>query len=134
VGGDPNPVEHDDLFAAREVASEEGHQTSEPLRVGAAHEIPLVHALVGALGNPSLGPAVVRFDVARDFQGQVSLDVFDVSGRRVRSLVRGSIPPGFHQVTWDERSDSGTRVVTGVYFLRMKAAEFVANRKVVILR
>jgi hypothetical protein len=77
---------------------------------------------------------VVRFDVTRDFQGQVSLDVFDVSGRRVRTLIGGTVPPGCHQVTWDERTESGASVTTGVYFLRMKAGDFVATRKVVILR
>jgi hypothetical protein len=118
----------------REVATEEGHQTSEPLEVGDSNELPRTHGLVGALGNPSLGPAGVCFDVARGFQGRTTLEVFDVSGRRVTSLVGGQVPPGRHRVTWDRCTDSGEAVGPGVYFLRMKAGDFVATRKVVILR
>ena len=49
---------------------------------------------------------------------QVDISVYDVSGRKVRSLVNGFTAPGRHQLSWDGRSDEGVQVTPGVYFLR----------------
>lgn len=63
----------------------------------------------------------------------VRLEVFDVAGRRVRTLRTGNLPAGPHSVDWDRRDGSGRRVSAGVYRCRIKAGSFTANRSMVVL-
>lgn len=62
-----------------------------------------------------------------------ALEVFDAQGRVVRTLADGSFPAGFHSVVWDERDAFGTRVRPGVYFYRIVAGAFRAQRKMMML-
>jgi flagellar hook assembly protein FlgD len=49
---------------------------------------------------------------------RVEVGVFDVAGRQIRSLVRGTQSTGRYEVIWDGRNDQGARVKGAVYFLR----------------
>ena len=62
------------------------------------------------------------------------LRVYDVSARLVRTLVEEDRRPGRHAAVWNGRTREGDRVVPGVYFLRLEAGAFQANRKVVFER
>jgi hypothetical protein len=59
----------------------------------------------------------------------VSLEVFNTLGQRVATLVDEERPPG----TYSERFD-GTRLASGVYICRLKAGNFTAAQKMVLLR
>jgi flagellar hook assembly protein FlgD len=63
----------------------------------------------------------------------VRVDVYDVSGRRIRSLARGRFPAGTHTISWDGRGEDGRPVPAGVYFLRGRAG-VAFTRKVVRIR
>ena len=65
----------------------------------------------------SAGPATVRYEVDRP--GEVSLTLYNVLGRKVRTLVDGAHSRGTFTTTWDGRDDAGRRVASGVYFCRM---------------
>lgn len=60
--------------------------------------------------------------------------VFDVSGRVVRTLVDGRQEAGAHAVVWDGANDNGAHVGSGVYWVQMRAGEFVSNKKMVVLK
>jgi hypothetical protein len=79
----------------------------------------LVTALLGPSPNPSRGDVLVPFTLAR--AGRVTIDIMDVAGRRVRQLVRGSLPAGTHEITWDGRNDRAQPVRAGFYFARFTA-------------
>ncbi|MBU8923041.1 MAG: right-handed parallel beta-helix repeat-containing protein [Bacteroidales bacterium] len=64
----------------------------------------------------------------------VTVDVFDVSGRRVDRLVDLTQSRGYHVAIWDGRNHKGQRVGAGVYFYRLKAGKHVLTRKMVLLR
>ncbi len=64
----------------------------------------------------------------------VDLAVFDVAGRRVRTLVRGPVPAGEHQTAWDGRDESGRMAASGVYVARLATSDDVATRKIVMLK
>jgi flagellar hook assembly protein FlgD len=64
----------------------------------------------------------------------VSLDVYDLSGRKIVSLASGRRSEGFHTVVWDGRSASGERVSSGVYLYRLKAGDAALNRKMLFMR
>jgi len=77
--------------------------------------------------------ATIQFSLAEP--GQVDLSVFDVSGRRVASLVRESMPEGEHSVIWSIQNGSGRRVVPGVYFYRLEVdGAPVAEQRLVVAR
>jgi flagellar hook assembly protein FlgD len=74
----------------------------------------------------------IRFDLPAP--GEASLVVFDVTGRRVRTIVSGRLDAGRYAPVWDGRDDAGSRVAAGVYFVRLQAADFTATRKSVRLK
>jgi flagellar hook assembly protein FlgD len=59
--------------------------------------------------------------------------VFDLSGRRVRTIEKGLAQPGRHGATWDLRTDRGTRVEGGVYFVRYMLGKEIRSQKLVVL-
>jgi glutamine cyclotransferase len=82
--------------------------------------------------NPFSDATVIRFDLPKG--GLVSLRVYDISGRLVAVLVDRTMPPGRHKVEWDGRGASGRKVAPGLYFVRLRTADFEATRTAVRLR
>jgi PKD repeat protein len=64
----------------------------------------------------------------------VTLDVYDVQGRRVRVLHSGPLAQGAHRITWDGRNAAGTPVATGVYLVRLQAGGEERVRQAVLIR
>jgi flagellar hook assembly protein FlgD len=62
------------------------------------------------------------------------IDVFNVRGVRVRSLVDESQSMGEHQVTWNGADDAGQPASSGLYFVRMTAGSYTETRKIVMLK
>jgi hypothetical protein len=62
------------------------------------------------------------------------LEVYDVTGRRVATLVDRPMEPGAHEVTWDGRAETGRPVVSGVYVYRLVAGSYVQARSMVLLK
>jgi hypothetical protein len=85
---------------------------------------------------PSLArtSTTMRFELPRGAAGAYALDVFDVSGRRVRAVARGAAAPGRFEHSWDLRSDSGAPVPGGIYFVRLEFAGTLLAHRVVVLR
>ncbi len=102
---------------------------------GAAHLTPLPKefALAAPEPNPFSGRTTIRFAVPVEGR-RVAISVFDVAGRRVRSLVDGPQSAGRHDAVWDGRDAQGRRVGSGVYFFRMEADAFSQVKKVSRLR
>ncbi|MDZ7295901.1 MAG: T9SS type A sorting domain-containing protein [candidate division KSB1 bacterium] len=81
--------------------------------------------------NPFHSSTLLRFGVPS--QADVQLEVFDVSGRRVRLLADEHRAPGHYSVVWDGRGDDGVRVPAGVYFCRLRAGQVVQVRKMTLV-
>ena len=64
----------------------------------------------------------------------MQLDVIDVSGRLVNTLVRGSLDEGRHEVGWDGVEAGGRPAAAGVYFYRLITAQSVMTRRMVLTR
>ena len=73
--------------------------------------------------------AQTTIEYALPNEADVTLEVFDIQGRRVIALAEGVRPAGYHRVTWDAKGLS-----SGLYFLRIKAGEFAETRKMVLLK
>jgi hypothetical protein len=82
--------------------------------------------------NPFRHHTSVHFAVPRSLP--VTLAVYDVLGRRIRTIVNEPLPAGPHVRAWNGRSESGQKAASGIYFVRMEAGEFRESRKTVLLR
>jgi hypothetical protein len=65
---------------------------------------------------------------------EVSLSIYDILGRRVRTLLSKRLEPGPYQVIWDARDDRGLKVSCGVYLCIMRTPTICYTRKVVVVR
>lgn len=63
-----------------------------------------------------------------------SLDIYDISGGRVRSLFRGLLPPGRREILWDGRDDEGRSSAAGIYLAVAETAGGMLKRKIVLIR
>jgi len=82
--------------------------------------------------NPSSSDVEFSFDLAKS--QAVVLGVFSVEGRRVRTLHRGTLEAGQHQVSWDGRDERGRPVADGMYFARLEAKDGSSTTSVVRVR
>ncbi|HXV13511.1 MAG TPA: FlgD immunoglobulin-like domain containing protein, partial [Candidatus Krumholzibacteria bacterium] len=101
-----------------------------PTAVGDA---PVVLALHQNVPNPFNPNTTIAYDVPAG-GAHVSIEIYDVTGRAVRTLVDGPRPAGTHRVDWDGRNASGTPVASGVYLYRMTSGTFVETRRMVLLK
>jgi len=94
--------------------------------------LPVVTALTGNYPNPFNPETVISFSLARE--GKVSIDIYNMRGQKVRSLLEGVYGAGVHSAVWNGCDGLGRSVGSGVYFYRMSAGEFVSVRKMVLLK
>ena len=64
----------------------------------------------------------------------VTVGVYDITGRLVRTLVDEAKVAGPHSVMWDGRDTNGIVVATGIYFVRLESVGRVATQKIVVLK
>ena len=82
--------------------------------------------------NPFRRSTNVAFSVAT--AGPISLEVFDVGGRHVQTLVSEFRPAGRHTIAWDGVDDAGRPVSGGVYFVRLVGGGRIDREKIVFLK
>ncbi len=95
-------------------------------------ELPIGFSLHQNYPNPFNPVTTIRYDLPE--KTRVRIVVFDLLGRRVRDLVDAGEEPGFHTVRWDGKNNDGQPVGAGVYLYRIKADQFTAVRKMVLLK
>jgi len=93
-----------------------------------------VNALAPARPNPFRGETTLDYALSKE--GPVDLVVFDLNGRRVRTLVAGTRPAGPGAARWDGTGDDGRPAAAGVYFVRLVTTrgEGPITRKVMLAR
>jgi len=86
--------------------------------------------------NPTSGPTLFSFELP--VRSAIRLEVFDIRGHMVRSVVKEELPPGPHAINWDGRDAGGKSLASGVYFARLKVRgpglDQQLNRKLNLLR
>ncbi|NMC43023.1 MAG: T9SS type A sorting domain-containing protein [candidate division Zixibacteria bacterium] len=82
--------------------------------------------------NPFNPSTVIEYAVPK--QARVTIAVFDVLGRWVRTLVDDVQPAGWHQVVWDGADQAGSGISTGIYFYRLQADGYTQTRKMVLMK
>jgi hypothetical protein len=81
--------------------------------------------------NPFNPRTHIRFSLDRN--APVTLSIYDVSGRHVRTLLNRPIAPGIYVEEWDGRDANGRSVSSGVYFYRLKAGKRTLTKKMLMV-
>jgi len=106
----------------------------EPLDAVPGEEIPPVTELTGNYPNPFNPSTNIAFALAEPARN-VTIELFDITGRKVNSLVNSALPAGYHQVLWHSDDDRGNPVASGIYFYRLWVDHrVIAVRRLVLLR
>lgn len=92
--------------------------------------IPLSYELHQNYPNPFNPSTTITFSIPQ--KGIVRLDVLDVLGRRITTLVDGVKDPSSHRIDWNGEDRTGTKVSSGVYFYRLETATYTSVRKMVL--
>jgi len=82
--------------------------------------------------NPFTGETHLHYQL--NAASDVRLQVFDPSGRLVRTLVSGTRQPGSYETVWDSRDDAMRSVAPGIYFSRLQAGGSVVSQKLIVTR
>lgn len=88
-------------------------------------------ALAGAWPNPFNPSTRIAFTLERELA--VRLDVHDLQGRRLRTLVAATLPAGAHTASWDGRDAAGQSLASGVYLARLAAGEESRSLKLLLI-
>jgi len=88
--------------------------------------------------NPFNPSTTIEFSI-NSFEGglgaqHVTLDVFNVLGQKVRTLIDDILPVGRHNVTWEATTDSGQRVASGIYLYRLTIGSESRSKKMLFLK
>jgi hypothetical protein len=88
--------------------------------------------LAGNFPNPFNPETTISFSLAQ--AGIAQIDIFNLRGQRVRTLVKDNLPAGAHTVTWNGTDDNGRAVASGVYLYRLDSAGKQKTRKCLLLK
>ncbi len=83
--------------------------------------------------NPFNNTTVISFSLSK--QSKVRLDIYDITGRRVNTLIDSRVlPADYYIVEWNGRNDSGTSVSSGSYFVALKSSNEITAHKILLLK
>lgn len=108
------------------------HQLRTDVDMAQDEILPRIFQLFHNYPNPFNPKTVIRYDLPRT--ADVKITIYNSLGREVKTLVDEEQSAGAHTVIWDGLNDDGARVVSGVYFFRLRAGDYVKTRKMVVVR
>ena len=108
-----------------------GNKTAhDPVMIRVEEVIPETYVLRQNFPNPFNPRTNIQFVLAEP--GQVSLNIYNLKGQLVKTLVSGLYPAGSHSVVWDATDDFGLAVSSGVYVYELKVNGFVDRKKLLL--
>jgi hypothetical protein len=96
------------------------------------NEMPSQFSLNQNYPNPFNPQTKLEFTLSKGCH--VRLDIYNILGKRIRTLINEHQTAGYKRVSWDGKDDNGYEVPTGVYFYRIKAGEFTQAKKMILLK
>jgi hypothetical protein len=96
------------------------------------HQLPYTYALFQNYPNPMRNNTTIRYQLPK--KEKVSLKIYDVVGRLVKTLIDESKEPGYYTIHWHGDDDRGRKASSGVYFYRMETSVYMNAKKIVLLK
>jgi len=98
----------------------------------AAASTPVTFALLQNYPNPFNPETMIQFELPQ--ASKVQLEIYNLVGEKVASLINGPQPAGRQTVRWNGRDDFGRDMASGVYFYRLSTGSHLQTRRMVLLR
>jgi predicted TIM-barrel fold metal-dependent hydrolase len=94
--------------------------------------LPDVFALHNNYPNPFNPVTNITYDIPE--VAQVTLEIYNVSGQKVRTLAQGQHEPGRYRIQWNATNDYGNPLSSGMYIYRIHAGDFVSVKKLILMK
>jgi hypothetical protein len=94
--------------------------------------VPLAYELIGAYPNPFNPSTKVVYEIAE--KADVLIEVYDILGIKVRTLLREQVEAGRREVIWDCLNDQGRAVSSGQYICRMTTGSFTKSIRLILVK
>ncbi|MBD3376858.1 T9SS type A sorting domain-containing protein [candidate division KSB1 bacterium] len=109
---------------------------SQPTEEFALAAVPEEFSLEQNYPNPFNAGTTITFNIPQTESGfvQGTLAVYDLQGRLIKSLANGAFSAGQHQFNWDGTNSDGDMASSGVYFYHLKAGDFTATKRMLMLK
>ncbi len=100
--------------------------------VGAGNIVNITTALKGNYPNPFNPVTNIAFSLGK--ATHVTLEVYNIKGEKVRTLVNKVLAAKNHVITWDGKNNTNKSVASGIYFYKMKAEKYVSTKKMILMK
>jgi flagellar hook assembly protein FlgD len=94
--------------------------------------IPQVNTLNQNYPNPFNPETAISFSMKE--AGNVSVDVYNIKGQKVKTLLNEFRSSGNHDVVWNGTDENNRNVASGVYFYKMKNGKFSSTKKMILMK
>ena len=94
--------------------------------------VPDIFALHPSYPNPFNPSTTIRYQTPE--QGHISIDIYDISGMKIKSMVNEVHAPGTYQLVWDGTDNRSQNVASGIYFVLLETDSFTALDRVVLIK
>jgi hypothetical protein len=82
--------------------------------------------------NPFNPETNISFQVPNS--GQVRLDIYNIKGQKVKTLVNDKLNAGRHTIVWNGRDDSNKQVASGIYLYKMRSGKYSSAKKMILMK
>lgn len=94
--------------------------------------VPACTRLAGNYPNPFNPTTEICFSLRET--SNVQLDVYNIRGEKVRTLVDGVLHAASHRVVWDGKDEQNRRTASGIYFYKMRAGKYTSTKKMILMK
>lgn len=105
---------------------------AEPTAISDKQPIPLTYELKQNYPNPFNPKTTIEFTLPH--KSHVRLEIFNILGQRVRTLINDDLVQGRHRTIWDGRNDQGEIMPSGIYIYRLKSPEYAISKRMLLIR
>ena len=94
--------------------------------------IPSRYVLKQNYPNPFNPETTIRFELPE--KSQISLNIYDITGKLIKTLVNGKKEAGYHLVIWNGKDEKGRDVTSGIYFYQIESKGFSQIKQCLLLK
>ncbi len=107
-------------------------QSTKKLSKETKEDIPNVFSCAQNYPNPFAQNTTIKYGLPKDVK--VSLDIYNLIGQKVRTLVNAKQTAGYKSIKWDGRTSAGTPAPKGIYFYTFKAGGYIKHHKMILIK
>lgn len=100
--------------------------------VGTGSDLIVKNYSISNYPNPFNPATTINFNLKAE--SHVELNIFDIKGHKIRTLVSEQVPAGAHSTVWNGKDDRGNIVSSGLYFYKIEAGSYTETKKMILVK